>query len=248
MNRIERFIGFQEDNMYLFMLDVDGTLLEQDDFECFNAAVESVLGFQIQREAVFFSQKTDINMIEKLLQDQDLTYDKFRLVREIKAAFLTNLRHYVAKSPKAFSARKGAIEFIKTMQKHPAICVSIVTGGWREAALIKLRAAGIDINPLILSSCSDASTKSEIMALSAFRAKQDAGVSFTRRFYFGDGEWDKIATQTLGYEFIAVGNNVKHPIRIQNFSHYQAILGKLGLSELLQTKDIRTLDNSKIAR
>lgn len=232
--------------MYLFMLDVDGTLLEQDDFECFNAAIESVLGFTIQREEVSFSQKTDIGVIEKLLQDQDLTYDKFRLVREIKAAFLTNLRQHIAQSPSAFTPRKGAIEFLKTMQKQPAICVSIVTGGWKEAALIKLRAAGIDISRFTLSSCSDASTRSEIMALSAFRAKQDAGTPFTRRFYFGDGEWDKMATQTLGYEFIAVGNDVKHPIRIQNFSHYQAILGKLGLTELLQ--DDITAANTKTAR
>ncbi len=231
--------------MYLFMLDVDGTLLEQDDFECFSAAIESVLGIKIQREEVLFSEKTDISVIEKLLQDQDLIYDKFRLVREIKAAFLINLKQHIANFPNAYKPRKGAIEFLKTMQKQSGICVSIVTGGWKEAALIKLHAAGIDINPLTLSSCSDARTRSEIMALSAFRAKQDVGVTFTRRFYFGDGEWDKMATQTLGYEFIAVGNNVKHPIRIQNFAHYQAILGKLGLTELLQTNITATPSQSK---
>ena len=119
------------------------------------------------------------------------------------------------------------------MKNNPNVVLAIATGGWEESAKMKLKAAGFDISGVVFSSCSDAMTRSEIMALAAFRAKQDTGVTFDRRVYFGDGEWDKMATNTLGYEFVAVGENVKHFTQIPNFVHYEAIFGKLGISEML---------------
>lgn len=224
--------------MYLFMLDVDGILQGSDDFECFHAAVQSVLGFSIDREEVEFAKKTDIDVIEHLLDIHHLTKDRYRCIQQIKSVYLTNLRAYIVNNPHAFQAKKGVFEFIDAMQRQASISTAIVTKGWKEAAMLKLTAAGIHIDNLNLSSCSDAMTRGEIMALSAFRAKQDVGVPFLRRFYFADGEWNKLAAKTLGYEFIAVGHQTKYHIQIQNFSHYEAILGKLGLTVLLQESSV----------
>ena len=46
------------------------------------------------------------------------------------------------------------------------------------------------------------------MQLAAQRAMQ--GTAFSRATYFGDGPWDRRASEQLGYDFIAVGKAVPH--------------------------------------
>jgi hypothetical protein len=38
------------------------------------------------------------------------------------------------------------------------------------------------------------------------------GAAFARATYFGAGAWDRRAGEALGYEFIAVGGAVPHPV------------------------------------
>ncbi len=224
--------------MYLFMLDVDGTLIDSYDFdsECFRSAIEEVMGIQLTDELGAFLNVTDIGILEELIEQQGMRENRMKILRDVKSVFLTKLRAYIESNSNELQASPGAIEFVNDMKMHPNVVLAIATGGWEESARMKLRAAGFDINHVSFASCSDAMTRSEIMALAAFRAKQDTGALFTRRVYFGDGEWDKMATNTLGYEFVAVGNKVQHHTRIPNFAHYDAIFGKLGLSDMLKVK------------
>ncbi|MBE1274307.1 HAD family hydrolase [Enterovibrio baiacu] len=224
--------------MYLFMLDVDGTLIDSYDFdsECFRSAIEEVMGIQLTDELGAFLNVTDIGILEELIEQQGMRENRMKILRDVKSVFLTKLRAYIASNSHELQASPGAIQFVNDMKMHPNVVLAIATGGWEESARMKLRAAGFDISHVSFASCSDAMTRSEIMALAAFRAKQDTGALFTRRVYFGDGEWDKMATNTLGYEFVAVGNKVQHHTRIPNFAHYDAIFGKLGLSDMLKVK------------
>ncbi|MGF1705383.1 HAD family hydrolase [Enterovibrio baiacu] len=224
--------------MYLFMLDVDGTLIDSYDFdsECFRSAIEEVMGVQLTDELGAFLNVTDIGILEELIEQQGMRENRMKILRDVKSVFLTKLRAYIASNSHELQASPGAIQFVNDMKMHPNVVLAIATGGWEESARMKLRAAGFDISHVSFASCSDAMTRSEIMALAAFRAKQDTGALFTRRVYFGDGEWDKMATNTLGYEFVAVGNKVQHHTRIPNFAHYDAIFGKLGLSDMLKVK------------
>ncbi|MFD2179612.1 HAD family hydrolase [Veronia pacifica] len=224
--------------MNLFMLDVDGTLIDSNDFdaECFYKAVEEVMGVRMTGEWSDFKNITDIGILEELIETNGMRGDRIRLIRDVKSAFFRHIREYICNPETEITPTPGAIGFVNDMKKHPNVVVAIATGGWEESAKMKLKAAGFDISNVVFSSCSDAMTRSEIMALAAFRAKQDTGQAFERRVYFGDGEWDKMATNTLGYEFVAVGDNVSHFTKIPNFVHYDAIFGKLGLSELLDAK------------
>lgn len=216
--------------MNLFMLDVDGTLIDSYDFDsvCFRTAVEEVVGVELTDDWGAFTNVTDVGILEELIEQQGLRHERMRILREVKALFLSKLREYIASNSNDLVASPGAIAFVNDMKAHPNVVLAIATGGWEESARMKLRAAGFDISGVSFASCSDAMTRSEIMALAAFRAKQDTGATFSRRVYFGDGEWDKMATSTLGYEFVAVGNKVQHHTRIPNFAHYDAIFGKLG--------------------
>jgi hypothetical protein len=67
------------------------------------------------------------------------------------------------------------------------------------------------------------------MQLAARRAMQ--GRAYERATYFGDGAWDRRASEALGYDFIAVGNAVPNPVAYADLSDTDAILVQLGVLE-----------------
>ncbi|WP_254813871.1 HAD family hydrolase [Salinivibrio sp. ES.052] len=215
----------------LFMLDVDGTLVDscQMDHACFSQAIYDVTGLSVPDDWGSYTNVTDAGIIEELIDSHDLNSEKIVLFREIKRVFKQKLA--VAIANHGLSAMPGAVAFINEMRQVPSVELAIATGGWEETARMKLKAAGFNIDGIVFSSCSDAMSRSEVMALAAFRAKQDYGMQFQRRIYFGDGVWDKQATQSLNYEFVAVGDKVEHDVRVNNFVNPRAILGKLGIEE-----------------
>lgn len=224
--------GFEEMRVKnLFMLDVDGTLVDscQMDHECFSEAVYDVTGLTVPDDWGGYTNVTDAGIIEELIDSHELQREKIMLFREIKRVFTHKLADAIALQ--GLKPLPGAVAFIDEMRHMPTVALAIATGGWEETARMKLKAAGFNIDGIVFSSCSDAMSRSEVMALAAFRAKQDYGVHFERRIYFGDGVWDKQATQSLNYEFVAVGDKVEHDVRVSNFTNPRAILGKLGIEE-----------------
>ena len=47
--------------------------------------------------------------------------------------------------------------------------------------------------------------------------------------YFGDGEWDKMACQELGFNFVLVGERTYHHQNIMDFSNARQALAFIGL-------------------
>jgi hypothetical protein len=50
-----------------------------------------------------------------------------------------------------------------------------------------------------------------------------------KRTYFGDGVWDKRASEILGFDFIAVGNAVSHSTVFTDLRAHEDIFRQLGL-------------------
>ena len=93
---------------------------------------------------------------------------------------------------------------------------------------MKLAHVGIDVGRLGFASSSHARARTDIMRLAADRAMR--GRAYARATYFGDGGWDQRASAELGYDFIAVGNAVAHPVAYADLSDMDAILKQLGAS------------------
>jgi hypothetical protein len=59
-------------------------------------------------------------------------------------------------------------------------------------------------------------------------ARRALGSSACRRStYFGDGAWDQRASAELGYDFVAVGRGVSHPVAFRDLSDVDGILAHL---------------------
>ena len=112
--------------------------------------------------------------------------------------------------------------------KHPGVRVAVATGGWKETALIKLRAIGLDPLRLPLASSSDAMSKVDIMRIAERRTLPNEYAK--RKTYFGDSRYDKEVSRELGYNFIAIGETVDYHLRYPNFLDAESILDDLGLN------------------
>jgi len=219
------------ERMNLFLMDIDGALVDSEHVgqECYTQAVQDVLGIHIDTDWSQYKNVTDAGVLDEIIIKYQVNKSRSLIHRQVENRYLALITAYLAEHPTEVCQIQGAKDFIEQMRERKDTHIAIATGGWESAAKLKLRAVGIDVSNMTFASASDAMSRTEIMALAAFRAKQDSGVTFDRRVFFGDGEWNKYASQELGYDFVAVGNNVQHHNHIPNLVHYQAAFSQLAL-------------------
>ena len=212
--------------MHLVLFDIDGTLVESYDFdtECFQAAIEDVLGVRIGPDWSRYHHVTDSGILTEVIDGLGLQSDSERITAEVKEQFLSRVTGYI--SCHGVSPIPGAYEFLVHLVARKNVAVAFATGGWSESAKMKLGAAGITFSSIPLASSSDHYSRTEIMRLAERRAGNSHYDSMT---YFGDGPWDQKASKTLGYNFVSVGDRITSPKSIRDYTEVDVALGYIGL-------------------
>ena len=218
--------------MNLLLVDVDGALVNARDVDmmCFQQAVEAVLHITLDKSRYQERVVTDSAMLDDILHQYPGLSSRSIIHRQVEQKYLENLTARLHSVPPESVLSKGAREFLEQMAIRDDTHVAITSSGWAAVSRLKLRAAGIDASKITFASSSDAASRTEIMALAAFRAKQDTGMTFKRRIVFAEGEWNQRASQELGYEFVAVGKKLSHHTYIPSLSFYQAALSKFDIN------------------
>lgn len=213
--------------MHLVMFDIDGTLVDSAGFDAdlYAQAVEGVLGIAVDRTWDAYEHVSDSGILEQLLRDARFDSDRAAVAARVQQRFVRLIRDYVEREPAAVREIAGAKRLVERLLELPDVRVAIATGGWEPTARLKLQHVGIDAGGLGFASSSDARARTDIMRLAAQRALD--GASYTRATYFGDGAWDRRASAELGYDFVAVGGRVPHPVAYDDLSDVDAILGQL---------------------
>lgn len=188
--------------MHAVVFDIDGTLLRSAaaDDELYRDAVLSVLGpVQLRPSFGDYEHVSDSGILAQIFTDNGID-DDGGLARAVKAHFAAAIESHISENG-PFEEIPGARRAIEKLTESPDHGVAIATGGWRETALLKLRTAGFgDINVPVATS-DDAQDRKDIMRI----ALSQLGSSFASITYYGDGHWDRVATQALGWQFVAVG-------------------------------------------
>jgi beta-phosphoglucomutase-like phosphatase (HAD superfamily) len=213
--------------MHLVMFDIDGTLVDSAGFEgdFYAEAVESVLNVRVNRNWDVYEHVSDSGILQQVLREAALDGDRAELAACVQRRFVGNVSAFLAANPAALREIEGAKRLVNRLLALPGVRVAVATGGWQETARLKLRLVGIDAERLAFASSSDAQARTEIMQLAARRAMQ--GTPFRRATYFGDGPWDRRASEQLGYDFIAVGKAVAHTHAYDDLRDTDAILARL---------------------
>jgi phosphoglycolate phosphatase-like HAD superfamily hydrolase len=190
----------------LIIFDVDGTLIggESHDWDCFDQAIEAVVGFAPTQE--FLSSLPEITaqaIAEASLRAANKEPGS-GLEERIRDEYLRRLRQVHSRDPRAFPARNGVMALLSHLSSLRDVAVAIATGDWHATATFKLAAAGIDVSCYPMATSSDVPRRSEIIRLAAQRARQ----SLSDVVYVGDGIWDLRACRDLGVSFVGTGSRL----------------------------------------
>ena len=219
-----------QNSMDVVAFDLDGTLADSGTFDgqLYVEAVRTVLGIEIEPDWSNFRHGTDSGILTETIERSNLNGDRSSMHSAVRRYFTNLVAEYVAARDGILPEIPGAREFIRRLVEHPGARVAVATGGWQETALIKLKAIGIDPARLSIASSSDAMGKADIMRIAEGRALPSGGAR--RKTYFGDEPYDRESSRRLGYEFIAIGNNVEHHVKYPDFRDADSILRDLGLA------------------
>lgn len=211
----------------LIIFDVDGTLIggESHDWDCFDRAIEAIVGFYPTQE--FFDSLPEITA--RAIAEASVRAANKQpgtgLDELIRDEYLRRLQEAHARDRHAFQPRPGVIQFLASLNSRPSVSVAIATGDWHATISFKLAAAGIDVSRFPMATCSDDPRRCEIIRLAA----QRAGRSLSDAIYIGDGVWDLKACRALGIRFIGTGSRL-HLLKKAGAEHTMGVLGE----ELLQ--------------
>jgi phosphoglycolate phosphatase-like HAD superfamily hydrolase len=215
--------------MHLVMFDIDGTLVDSAGFdsELYAEAVRNVLNVEIDRDWNHYEHVSDSGILDEVLRRTGRGGDSAELAARVQRHFVALVRGHLERLPATVREIAGAKRLVERLCGVPGVRVGVATGGWETTARLKLAHVGIDAGRLGFASSSDARARTQIMQVAAQRAMH--GAAFTRATYFGDGAWDLRACAELGYDFVAVGRAVLHPVAYVDLEETDAILAHLGV-------------------
>ena len=215
--------------MHLVVFDIDGTLVDSDKFEVelYVRAVKTVLGIIIDDNWGRYRNVTDGGILDQIIEENDVDGDRGAIHQRVKDEFVSLTKRHLNRHPDALKEIVGAKALIEQLKSKESVILAIATGGWEETARLKLRGVGIDLDQIAIATGSDAINRVAIIQTAEARAL--GGAIATKKTYFGDGVWDKHASQELDYDFIAIGDSVEHHVKFRDLSSHEAIFEQLGV-------------------
>ena len=190
----------------IVVFDVDGTLTDTNevDNECYLRAVGEILG--LDAAGLDWSrapQVTDAALLHWLCAEycgRALSAGQGEAVLD---RFLAHLRSELAARPERFQPIAGAAQVFAHLSNE-GWAIALATGGWQASARLKLAAAGIPHDRLVIASASDADTRTAIMRLAVERATHAGTGPLERIVSVGDALWDVKAARDISWPFVGI--------------------------------------------
>jgi phosphoglycolate phosphatase-like HAD superfamily hydrolase len=220
----------------LVIFDVDGTLCDTynvDDVGFCEVAAE-MLGVPVPPESWKAAPEITDAGILAWLWDRHLGR---RPARQELDAFIAAFEAVLARELRRAAGGSLAMPGVAQLLESLAATgwdVAFATGGWGRTARLKLRTAGLPVEPLLASS-DDSADRVEIFRLAGSRAAERAGAPHVRSVLVGDGLWDVRVAARLGWPVLGIGRG-DHADRLRNegasavvpdFQDVEAVLGLL---------------------
>jgi len=211
---------------HLVMFDVDGTLIKWNGIDrvCFSEAVKEVLGVDnIDTDWLHYLHVTDSGIASEIIERNLFRKAERRDILAIRQSYLVRLHHETERNPYSFRPVPRASELIADLRSMEGICLCIATGNWREAALLKLRLAGISTGDIPLASSDDSHERESIMLLAEERARVHKNCpAFSQVVYVADHVRDFLNARKLGYGFVGLGSGEHaQELKLAGVTHVQ---------------------------
>jgi phosphoglycolate phosphatase-like HAD superfamily hydrolase len=185
------------------IFDIDGTLVDTGGFESrlYQSAVRESLGdVRFRTDWGEYEYVTDTGILRDVCRDNQL--DLAGIEQRVRMRFGELVSEYL-RGANTCDGVAGALAFWKVLRANPAFEIGIATGGWGHTARMKLNSAGYDYDGIPIATSDDSHERTAIMK--HCRAMLDPSIPTV---YLGDGEWDLVAAERLGWRFIGVGERL----------------------------------------
>lgn len=194
--------------MRLAVFDLDGTLADtlRVDHRCFVDAFLIELGIDFTDDDwATYHHTTDSGIAPEVIERYFGRSASSEEVDRHKRRFIALLEEAAEAEPEGFREVPGAAELLAALAERPDWRTVVATGSWRDSALLKLRAAGLDRFDLPLASADDAEAREAIVARGVSLAA--ARGPFSGTVLLGDKPWDLAAARHFGFGFVGVASS-----------------------------------------
>lgn len=238
--------------MKLAVFDIDGTLTNTNgvDDHCFVAALSDAHSISgISTNWAEYPHTTDSGIMQHIFQEQFGRSPAPNELMKFKQRFVHLLENQHRSDAKLFAEIPGAVSalnWLREQQREWAI--SVATGCWRESALMKLRAAKLELDPIPAAYAEDGLSREEIILASIAKALEHYGPTreFEKIVSIGDGLWDVRAARNLKMPFVGIGSGeaeerlrqagAKHVV--EDFTDLDAFMQCLNDAEIPGAEDL----------
>lgn len=186
------------------IFDIDGTLVDSTGFDdrLYITAIRDVLGdVSIRPDWGDYPHVTDTGILREICRENGL--DAQDCEQEVRSRFGELVSSHLHETA-ACTATPGAMLFWDDLRHDERIAVGIATGGWGHTARMKLACVGYALAGIPLASSDDSHERVQIMQ--RCRAQLPPAQITV---YVGDGEWDRDASERLGWRFIGIGKRLQ---------------------------------------
>jgi phosphoglycolate phosphatase-like HAD superfamily hydrolase len=237
--------------MKLAIFDIDGTLTNTNsvDNECFvRALAEAHAITEIDTDWAAYAHTTDSGITQHVFQERFGRNPDETELSKFKSCFVNMLSKQCQSNSSSFAEIAGASIALNKLKRESDWSVAIATGCWRESALLKLRAAKIDLDGLPAAYAEDGLSREEILQAAVSRSMEQYRLrSFGKIVSIGDGLWDVRTARRLNFTFLGVGSGdsaamlhqagAKHVI--EDFADYGQFVSFLNGAEIPTVTQIK---------
>ncbi len=185
----------------LAIFDVDGTLVQSYELDgaCFVAAFEDVLGIaDVDTDWARYDHVTDPGIAAQIIHERQGREPSAHELARLQSSFRIRLAE-AADRDGAYAALPGAAGLLAALRARTDWAMALATGGWREAARLKIGRSGLELDDVPAAFGEDGPSRQGIVRAAIARAREHAGVDdFARIVCIGDGVWDVRTATSLG--------------------------------------------------
>jgi phosphoglycolate phosphatase-like HAD superfamily hydrolase len=194
--------------MRTYILDIDGTLLptHEVDNHCYWQAVSSVFERRLETQALAaYTHITDGGILQEWCQRELGRPPDEAEILAVQEQFLALTEQAAGSRPEDFLPIAGVESWLES-QASSGAGLAIATGGWALTARFKLRISGLDRLNMPLASGDDSISRTEIMQTALQRLAHPSQDLSLQPTYVGDGIWDFLSAQSLGWQFLGIAS------------------------------------------